>query len=605
MKKAIKNILGYNFKTLIKFEVIYKILTTIIFVPLFLSLFHLITKVTGYSYLTLENIGSFLLNPLTLFFLLLLLAFITFYTIIDISTIIIILDNSYLKKKITVKNALQVAFQKSLRIFKPQNILMLFLVIFLIPFLNLGLSSSVITTIKIPEFITDFISNNVTLSILYCFLVVILFIILFRWLYAIHYFILEDCNFKEARRKSIKLSHKNKIKDFLKIIGTQLLFVLSYIIFIFLGIFLIILLYKLLNKITILGTLSITIIWLLIAVSYIIFILLSTPLSYAVISILYYGHKEKTNEKIIHSDLKVKNEKQSTKRFRILKYVVIILVVFSSTLFTYSVIKGKYDLNVEYVRLMEVTAHRGASVNFPENTMSAFKGAKDLGADWIELDVQQTKDGKIVVLHDTNLKRTTGVNKYTYELTYDEIKKLDAGSSFSEEFKGEKIPLLSEVLEFAKENNIKLNIELKPSGKEVDFEKMVVDLINEYNFKDNCVVTSQVYDVLENTKKYDKSIKTVYVMSLAYGDITSLEYADNFSIEASSVNKKLVKEIHNSGKEIYAWTVNTEESINNMASLNVDNIITDNITLAKDIIFKSRTSNVINEYVKLINNLFK
>ena len=82
MKKTIKNILGYNFKTLIKFEMLYKILTTIIFVPLFLSLFHLITKVTGYSYLTLENIVHFLLNPLTLFFLLLLLVFITFYTII-------------------------------------------------------------------------------------------------------------------------------------------------------------------------------------------------------------------------------------------------------------------------------------------------------------------------------------------------------------------------------------------------------------------------------------------------------------------------------------------------------------------------------------------
>ena len=421
MRKSIKKILGYNFKTLIKFELIYKFLTTIIFVPIFLSIFHFITKITGYNYLTLENIVSFLLNPLTLLFLLLLLIFITFYTIIDISTIIIILDNSYINKKVKVKEAFNVALTKSLRIFKPQNILILFLVIFLIPFLNLGLSSSVITTIKIPEFITDFIKSNMTLSILYFIVVIILSIILFRWLYALHYFILEDCNFKEARKKSINLSRHNKIKDYLKIIMTQLLAVLSYVIFIFLGILIIILLYKILNKITILETLSITIIWLLIAISYLIFILLGTPLSYAIISILYYHHKEKIKEKVIHTDLKVREEKKSKKIWSILKYTVIILVIFSSTLFTYSVLNGKYDLKMEYIRKIEVTAHRGASVDFPENTMASFRGAKDLGTDWIELDVQQTKDGQIIVLHDTNLKRTTGVNKRTWELDYKDI----------------------------------------------------------------------------------------------------------------------------------------------------------------------------------------
>ena len=292
------------------------------------------------------------------------------------------------------------------------------------------------------------------------------------------------------------------------------------------------------------------------------------------------------------------------KKFNIFKITVALITIFCGTIFTYCILNGKYNFNIEYIRTMEVTAHRGASALYPENTMAAFRGAKELGADWIELDVQQTKDKKLIVLHDTNLKRTTGLNKNTWEATYEEIQKLDAGSFFSQEFKGEKIPTLEEVIEFAKENNIKLNIELKPTGFESDFEKSVVDVINKYDFAQNCVITSQVYKVLKNVKEYNKDVKTVYVMSLAYGNITKLLVADHFSIEASSVNKSLVKRVHNAGKELYVWTVNTEENMQKMINLKVDNIITDNITLAKDTITKSKTSNIIQEYIKLINNLF-
>ena len=94
-------------------------------------------------------------------------------------------------------------------------------------------------------------------------------------------------------------------------------------------------------------------------------------------------------------------------------------------------------------------------------------------------------------------------------------------------------------------------------------------------------------------------------MSLAYGDITKLKSADNFSIEASSANKTLVNKVHNNGKDLYVWTVNTKKSISDMIELNVDNIITDNISLAKKTIYESKTSNIISEYIKVVNDLFK
>ena len=234
--------------------------------------------------------------------------------------------------------------------------------------------------------------------------------------------------------------------------------------------------------------------------------------------------------------------------------------------------------------------------------MSAFIGAKEKGADWIELDIQQTKDKQIVVSHDTNLKRVTGVDKNIIDMTYEEIYELDAGSFFDEKFKGEHIPLLTDVLEYASWNNIRLNIELKPTGQEVDFEKDVVDLINKYHFSEKCVLTSQVYDVLKNIKEYDSNIKTVYVMSFAKGDILQLDYADAYSIEASSINKKLVKNIHNAGKEVYAWTVNKDTSILKMIDMNVDNIITDNIELGKEVLYYSNHSDIINLLVGFLNH---
>lgn len=601
----IKKMITYNFKTLVSFEILYKLISTIVFIPLFLQIFNFIVNITGYSYLTLENVFAFLTQPLTVIMIFLLLLLMTFYTLIDISTVIIILDCSYQQKKVSVKEAFIIALKKAVKVFNRKNILIPFLVLFLIPFLHIGISSSFISTIKIPEFIMDYIIKNKVLSIIYGILVFVFGYILLRWLYTMHYFILEDSSFKEARKKSVKLNKRSCLKDFIIMLLTQLGITLIFLMLSFLGILLIILFYKLFGKISVLSNVSITIIWLSILIMFIIMMLLSTPISYACISALYYYHKEKSKEEIKHVKVNFKEIRKVNKKFNIFKAAIILLIVGSGSFLTYLVLNDKFHLMVDYERNVEVTAHRGASLYYPENTMSAFIGAKKLGADWVELDVQQTKDGKIIVMHDSNLKRTTGVKKHIWEVTYDEIKDLDAGSFFDKKYNNERIPLLEDVIKYAKENDLKLNIELKPSGKEKDFEKSVIDIINDYNYRDMCVITSQMYEVLENSKKYDKDIKTVYVMSLAYGDILSLDAADSFSIEASSVTKTLVNNIHKNNKEILVWTINDAENMNDIISLNVDNIITDNITLANEVITSKKPHNVLEKYIKFLNDILK
>ena len=143
-------------------------------------------------------------------------------------------------------------------------------------------------------------------------------------------------------------------------------------------------------------------------------------------------------------------------------------------------------------------------------------------------------------------------------------------------------------------------MELKPTGHEKDFEKAVVDIIREYGLENDCVITSQVYGVLERVKEYDPEMETVYVMSLAYGDITRMEAADHFSVEASSATVRMVSRVHNAGKQIYAWTVNSEKSINSMIENRVDNIITDNIPLARQCVEDSRYSDLLSDFIKLL-----
>lgn len=601
--RQLGRLVNCNRKAFAEFEVTFKLLTFLVNVPLFSGSVRLVMKMTGYEYLTAENILSFVSNPLTIVSFLALLLLITVYTLFDIATVIILLDQSCQNRKVHLSDVIRISARKCRKLFRLQSSSLAFLILFLIPFLNLGLASGVVSTIQVPGGIQDYIRQNRIVLVPCTIIVLLLATLLLRWLYSLHYLILEDIPFKEARKRSRHLGAGKHIKDLLSLVAMQAVISLVFLGCVLLGILLIMALDGMLDRYTLLRSFVSTVIWTFIALSVAVFMSLSMPFGYAGISVLFYAHKQELGEEI--RSLKLQDEQKGNRsRRRALGLGIIMAVLVLGTAFIYGLQLGKYNLNIEYARTTEVTAHRGASADYPENTMSAFKAAAELGADWIELDVQQTKDGQIIVIHDTNFRRTTGVNRNTWELTYDEVRGLDAGSFFGPDHAGERIPLLSEVVEFARENLVKLNIELKPTGHETDFEKMVVDIVTEQDFLEQCVITSQVYRVLENVKEYNPDVRTVYVMSLAYGHITALEAADHFSVEAANVTERLVDRVHGEGKQLYAWTVNTESGIRRLVELNVDNVITDNVVLAKETIYSEKTSDLISEYVKLLEKIF-
>lgn len=283
---------------------------------------------------------------------------------------------------------------------------------------------------------------------------------------------------------------------------------------------------------------------------------------------------------------------------RHMKYGICIAACFSLFFLVDMVYNGS-ELAEEMLTDVAVTAHRGSSQKAPENTMAALEAAVEELADFAEIDVQLTSDKEMVLCHDLSLKRTAGVSRTVSSMTLGEIRQLDAGSWFSEEFAGEQIPTLREAMEFAK-GRLNLNIELKNLGKDSELPELAAELIRELDMEEQCVVTSVNFSYLERVKKQNPRIRTGYIAAAAYGDYYSGDSIDFISVRASLVSGSLVEQVHELGKEIHVWTVNSRQEMERMKFLNVDNLITDYPVRAREVIYKEEATENLLEYLNMI-----
>ena len=217
----------------------------------------------------------------------------------------------------------------------------------------------------------------------------------------------------------------------------------------------------------------------------------------------------------------------------------------------------------------------------PENTLPAFQAAIDLGADCVELDVQMTADGVVMVSHDPSLKRCTGVDRRICDMSYEEVRRLDAGSFFSPEYAGTQIPTLQEVIDLCK-GRIRLNIEIKDNAKTPELEAETARLILENGITDEVCVTALNYHSLEKIKAADSEIRTGYILAVGIGNYYDLPDADFFSVETTFITAGMVSKIHLLGKTVSAWTVDREADVSTLRSKRVDDLITGDPQMVQD-----------------------
>ncbi len=261
-------------------------------------------------------------------------------------------------------------------------------------------------------------------------------------------------------------------------------------------------------------------------------------------------------------------------------------------------VNGTFLLNSVVVQT-EITAHRGSSASAPENTMAAVTAAVEEMADWAEIDVQETADGVVILCHDTSLLRVAGVKKDVKSMTFEELRALDVGSWFSEEFAGERVPSLEAVMEYAK-GRLKLNIEIKYSGMGSMLPDKVRELVEDYEMEDQCIVSCTNLNYLRRIKKENPRIKTGYIIPAAFGNYYMDEDVDVISIRSGFVTEKLVTAAHEAGKSVHAWTVNEKIELERMRVLTVDNVITDSPALAREILYREEATENLIEYLTMI-----
>jgi glycerophosphoryl diester phosphodiesterase len=222
------------------------------------------------------------------------------------------------------------------------------------------------------------------------------------------------------------------------------------------------------------------------------------------------------------------------------------------------------------VRFLAVQGHRGASALAPENTLAAFRKAIELGADGMEMDLQLTRDGAVVVIHDDSLDRTTDGRGRVTDLTLAEIKRADAGVKFGSAYRGERVPTLTEVIDLVKTSGnvrVRLNLEIKfaegREGTPADLEERILAVLRATGFVDRVTIQSFHHPSPSKVKGLEPSIPAGLLVGArgSVPDPVSLvrQYrADYYAPEHRLVTPELVQALHQVGIPVVTWTVNEE-----------------------------------------------
>lgn len=220
-----------------------------------------------------------------------------------------------------------------------------------------------------------------------------------------------------------------------------------------------------------------------------------------------------------------------------------------------------------------IVAHRGASGEAPENTLAAMELAVEQGADWVEIDVQETRDGAVVVAHDRDLMKIGGVPLGIREASLADLQEVDIGARFGPEFAGQAVPTLRQAL-LQLRGRAGVLIELKYYGGEQALEERVAAVVEEMGMAGSVMVMSLNLPAVRKMKALRPGWRVGLLSSVAAGDMTRLD-ADFLAVNARLARRPFIERARLRGKAVYAWTVNDPVSMSAMMGRDLAGIITD------------------------------
>lgn len=567
-------------RTLLLFEMIYKFLAGWAVVPLCFFLFQQALEVSGLHYVSSANLAEVFTNGWILAALLIILVLMAFFSLTEVAGLILIFEAAHENRVLKFGRLFLDAVRTAGRGLLPQNWPLVLCSMLLLPLTGVSFASGFISEIRIPDYIEEILMGEEPHRTIFIAATALLSIIVLMSLFIFHVFVLERRASGSAFVESLRIWRGRILKTLCSLLlwqaGVSVLVALVQGALELVGLF--VPYWAGLAE----GTLSYEM-WRAAAdfvgkaAAYLGSIVM-IYCGYAIISAMYYSAIGQPMVELLPAERPI--------GFRERRWVTPVLAVGGALILSVQlgVLWLARDLDVVNASLgtsythIGVTAHRGGN---PENTLAAFQQAIDAGADYAELDVQQTKDGVVVVTHDSMLKRTSGKAVNIYDLTFEEARALDVGSPLG--YAPAQIPTLEEVLELCKDK-IKLVIEIKPNGHDQELERRTLELIDQYAFAEDCIVSSLQYDVLQTVKSIAPEQRTMYLMSVAHGRYYELENVDVFSLESTFVTSDAVYEIHSRGGEVFVWTIDSADTMRRMIDLGVDNIITNRVATARAMI---------------------
>lgn len=582
--KDVRRMLWANGKQLLLLELFYKGMFALFMLPLLEFSMRYAAKFSGYSYVTPENLFYVLKKPTTLLLMVVLFCILFLFAFFELISLMVFFKICEKGQRLKMGRILLLGCKMALHMIKTHHLggllagTLLFSLISDLPlWVAFYMRFSVVRLLLHEAWKLPLLRFGVPI------LAVLLLLLSFLGLFSMHYCCFRNATFLEGMKKSIQ----KMAADFKQLAGSILLwnlyfFLMEAVVYV-LGLLLLIL-----GCVLFISEYRLFAVLLVVEDAWNLYggMLAAAGLLIAetgMLSHLFFAYlREDEGQEFLEEYKKSAFADTSRIYGRLLWGVALALLAGNMANLSILIWNGSV-LERELLQNTAITAHRGDSSSAPENTLSALETAIENLADYAEIDVQETADGIVVLMHDYNMKRTTGEEGYVWNTTYDELSEYDCGRWFSPEFAGERIPTLEQVLELCK-GKIYLNIELKGVDSIEGLAEKVVRMVEEHGFEQQCVITSKNRRALLHVKELNETIKTGYIMSFAYGSFYETEDFDFFSMKSEFINESVVKNAHLFGKEIHAWTVNSRSEMERMKLLGVDNIITDYPILAREVL---------------------
>lgn len=522
-------------------------------------IFQLALTLAGEEHLDKNNILHILTNPYSFIILNLLILIVAFFMFIEFSILTFTIYGQLTDKKYSYRSILKNAWNKTKNLAGFQTLFFIIYFIITIPTINLGVKSVLAKNLFIPKFISGEIMKTNSGFIIWGSIMIVFAYINLRLIFTLPLTAVGDENILDSIKRSWELTKTGKRKLVITIILFETIYIIIAVILIGIITFLCIYVDKDGNNL-IVQTLFFS------AISAIIFfigVLSKITVITSLVTVLI--DQNEISEELVN------NLNENKKKSRLVATFTTIIIVFAAIINGFNIYGNGVNKNSETI------AHRGYIYKGVENSIEALKGAAEVGANYVELDILLTKDNKFVVMHDYNLKRLAGINKQVKDMNYDEV----VGLPIKQGDYTSKIPSLEEFVNKAKDLNMKLVIELKPHGGEPsNYVDILIEEIKKLKLE-NYKFMSLNSKVMEELETKAPNLETGYVIPLQFGNFHKSN-VDFFVIEDFSYRDRLVEQAKKQNKKVFVWTINDPALITKYLQSPADGIITDEPELVKE-----------------------